>query len=180
MPTKEARSTPVDENEYLLPEFCAKRTLILGCGNILFGDDGFGPAVIEHLLSHYDIPEDIYVMDVGTGVRKLLFTLALSPGNTQRIILIDSVDKGRKPGEIFELLFKDLPLEKADDLFLHLAPSYNLAKELSDTEIDIRILACQVGTIPETVRPGLSDAVKEAVPRMCSHITKEFLAGVSK
>lgn len=64
MPTKEARSTPVDENEYLLPEFCAKRTLILGCGNILFGDDGFGPAVIEYLLSHYDIPDDLSLIHI--------------------------------------------------------------------------------------------------------------------
>ncbi|MGQ9582191.1 MAG: hydrogenase maturation protease [Thermoplasmatota archaeon] len=34
-----------------LPEYCTARVLVLGCGNPLVGDDGFGPAVAERLLS---------------------------------------------------------------------------------------------------------------------------------
>lgn len=157
-----------------LPDFCTKRTLILGCGNQLFGDDGFGPAVIEYLLAHYKVPDDVYMMDVGTGVRKLLFTLSLSPERPDQIILIDAVDKGRAPGEIFELSLEDLPLEKIDDFSLHQVPSSNLARELREAGIAIHVLACQVGTIPESVKPGLSDALKNAVPKMCAEIAKGF------
>lgn len=32
-----------------VPKCYKKSVLVLGCGNILFGDDGFGPAVVEHL-----------------------------------------------------------------------------------------------------------------------------------
>ena len=60
-----------------LPAFCRARVLILGVGNLLFGDDGFGPAVAEHLDKLYAPSDDVYIMDVGTGVRKLLFTLTL-------------------------------------------------------------------------------------------------------
>ena len=55
--------------EYI-PEIYRKHVLILGCGNILFGDDGFGPAVCEYLKTHFEIPEDIGAEDCGTGVRE--------------------------------------------------------------------------------------------------------------
>jgi len=33
-----------------LPDYCTAGVLVLGCGNPLMGDDGFGPAVAERLL----------------------------------------------------------------------------------------------------------------------------------
>lgn len=153
-----------------LPAFCTKPTLILGCGNTLFGDDGFGPAVIEYLLTRYDIPDDVYVMDVGTGVRKLLFTLALSPERPRQIVLIDAVDKGRPPGEIFEISLDDIPMEKIDDFSLHQVPSSNLAKELKNAGVDIRVMVCQIAHVPENVEPGLSEVLLRAVPKMCERI----------
>jgi coenzyme F420 hydrogenase subunit delta len=158
----------------LLPAFCGKRMLILGCGNRLLGDDGFGPAVIEHLLAHHEIPDDVYVMDVGTGVRKLLFTLSLSPDRPQRIVIIDAVDKGRTPGEILELLPEDLPREKIDDFSLHQVPSSNLARELREAGVDVCILCCQTEIIPQSVKPGLSASLRSAVPMMCDRIAKEI------
>jgi len=157
-----------------LPDFCTKRTLILGCGNLLFGDDGFGPAVIEYLRSNYEIPDDTYVMDVGTGVRELLFTIILSPEKVQRVVIIDAIDKGKAPGEIFELPIEEVSVEKIDDLSLHQMPSSNLAKELMDVGVDVRILCCQAAVIPGSVGQGLSEAVKDAVARMCRFIAKEF------
>ena len=164
--------------EKILPDFCTKRTLILGCGNVLFGDDGFGPAVVEYLQSHYRIPDDVYLMDAGTGVRKLLFTLALSPERVRQIIIVDAVDKGRIPGETFEISLEDVPREKTDDLSLHQVPSSNLAKDLRDIGIDIHILVCQVAAIPEIVRPGLSDSIMDAVPKMSNLIARGYFTSL--
>ena len=61
--------------------------LILGCGNTLFGDDGFGPAVIEHLEAHYPIPETVLVRDLGTGIRDFLFDLLISTIKPRRIYI---------------------------------------------------------------------------------------------
>ena len=55
-----------------------KSILIFGCGNILWGDDGFGPAVIAHLKEHYLLPDDVLALDVGTSIRDILFDLILS------------------------------------------------------------------------------------------------------
>ncbi len=166
------------EDESNLPEFCRKPILILGCGNRLFGDDGFGPAVMEHLLTGSQLPEEVYAMDVGTGIRKLLFTILLSSIHPRQIMVIDAVDKGKKPGEIFELALDDLPQEKIDDFSFHQSPSPNLARELKDAGIDVRVMVCQVASIPECVTPGLSAPLMDAVPRMCGLIIKNLMNGV--
>ena len=39
---------------------------VIGMGNVLMGDDGFGPYVIEVLKSRYEFQPSTHVMDVGT------------------------------------------------------------------------------------------------------------------
>lgn len=158
-----------------LPIYCRKEILIAGCGNKLFGDDGFGPEVVEYLTSHYSIPENICLLDVGTGIRKILFTLSLSEVRPNLIVVIDAVDKGRRPGEVFEISIDEIPEEKIDDFSIHQVPSSNLLKELQDfCSVRVRVLACQVKTIPEEIQPGLSEPVKKAVPLMAQKIAEEY------
>jgi coenzyme F420 hydrogenase subunit delta len=158
-----------------LPIYCQKEILIAGCGNKLFGDDGFGPEVVEYLLSHYDIPDNICLLDVGTGIRKILFTISLGEPRPKVIVIIDAVDKGRKPGEIFEITLNEIPKEKIDDFSMHQVPSSNLLKELQDNcSVKVRVMACQIKTIPETMQSGLSRPVKKAVTLMAKRIVKEY------
>jgi len=158
-----------------LPVYCRNETLIAGCGNKLFGDDGFGPEVVEYLTSHYSIPENICLLDVGTGIRKILFTLSLSEVRPKVIVIIDAVDKGKKPGEIFEISLDEIPEEKIDDFSIHQVPSSNLLKELQDLcSVKVRVMACQVKTIPEDIQTGLSEPVKKAVPLMAQRIVEEY------
>lgn len=158
-----------------LPEFCLKPILILGCGNILFGDDGFGPAVIDYLQKHYQIPEHICLLDAGTGARKYLFTLALSDERPKEIVIIDAVDKGMPVGELFEISIDDIPLEKADDFSMHQAPTSNLLKEIKEkNNVKVRVLACQVASIPAEINSGLSEPLEKAVPLLSSIIHSEY------
>ena len=162
----------MDEN---LPEYCRKPVLVLGCGNILFGDDGFGPAVIEHLKRNYKVPDNACVLDVGTGARQILFTLVLSEKKPESIIIVDAVDFGRKPGEIFEIPLEEIPAIKTDDFSIHQVPSSNLLRELRDfCNVKVTILVCQVGHIPESVQPGLSEPVKKAIPGLCIMVMEKF------
>jgi coenzyme F420 hydrogenase subunit delta len=158
-----------------LPIYCQKEILIAGCGNKLFGDDGFGPEVIEYLLDRYEIPDHICLLDVGTAIRKILFTISLSEPRPKVIVIIDAVDKGRKPGEIFEIALDEIPLEKIDDFSMHQVPSSNLLKELQDLcAVKVRVMACQIKMIPETMQGGLSEPLKKAVPLMAQRIAAEF------
>ena len=158
-----------------LPVYCRKEILITGCGNKLFGDDGFGPEVVEYLTDHFNIPENICLLDVGTGVRKILFTISLSEPRPKVIVVIDAVDKGRKPGEIFDISIDEIPMEKIDDFSIHQVPSSNLLKELQDLcSVRVRVMACQIKSIPETMQSGLSEPVKKAVPLMAQRIAEDY------
>ncbi len=157
----------------VIPEFCRKPVLVLGCGNVLFGDDGFGPAVVQRLEEELPAASRgrICLLDVGTGARGVLFTLALSEVRPERLIVVDAVDAGRPPGELFTLPLDQMPAPKLDDFSMHQVPTSNLLRELRDARgVSVEILCCQVARIPETVAPGLSDAVRDALPAACRAI----------
>lgn len=160
----------------MLSEIFDKSVLIFGCGNILLGDDGFGPAVIRHLRENFPLPEDVLALDVGTSIREILFDLILSDNKPEKIIIVDAVEHpGRKPGEIFEIAVEDIPLQKIADFSLHQFPTVNMLKELKDhTGIEITILVAQVQEIPEELREGLTPALAAAVPLACQRIVRNI------
>ncbi len=163
----------LDESD--LPDFCRKPIVVLGIGNVLFGDDGFGCAVVDYLESHCQIPETVCLLDAGTGVRKLLFTLCLSPARPQRLLIIDAIDAGRTPGEIFEIDPAEIPPVKLDDFSMHQLPTSNLLRELQETcGVEVRVLACQTGPLPEEISQGLSTAVRRAVPQAAEWLVREY------
>lgn len=147
-----------------LPTFCRARVLILGVGNVLFGNDGFGPEVIDYLTRHFEIPEDICVMDVGTGARKVLFTVSLSETRPQEIVIVDAVDWGHEIGDVLEIPVESLPVTKVDDFSLHQVPTSNMLRELQvDCGVKVSVIVCDVGEIPQIIEPGLSSASEAAV-----------------
>jgi coenzyme F420 hydrogenase subunit delta len=146
--------------------------LIFGCGNILFGDDGFGPAVAKYLQDNYPLPADVLVLDVGTSIRDLLFNLVLSEKKPQKIIVIDAVDyPDRQPGEVFEIPVEGIPDKKTADFSLHQFPTVNLLQELKEhTRVEVHVLVVQVKDLPEEVNPGLSPEVTAAIKEVCARI----------
>jgi hydrogenase maturation protease len=69
---------------------------VLGLGNVLTGDDGFGPAVISVLQAAFEWPAHVEVLDVGTP------GLDLTPfvGGAQVVVLVDTVASQGAPGEL--------------------------------------------------------------------------------
>lgn len=168
-------------DESVLPDFCRKPTLVLGCGNILFGDDGFGCAAVDYMERHCGLPETVCLLDAGTSVRKLLFTLCLSPARPRRLLILDAIDGGRNPGEIFEIDPAEIPVVKLDDFSLHQLPTSNLLRELQEScGIEVRVLACQTGPLPKEIAPGLSPPIRAALPRAAEWLMQEYLPGNSR
>lgn len=150
-------------------------TMIFGCGNVVMGDDGYGPSVIDELNAHYDIPDDVRIEDVGTCVREYLFDfLLMAEGRPDRIIILDAVDfPNREPGEVFYISPDSIPLKKIHDFSLHQFPTVNMLLELEQhTGIEIKILAAQIKCIPEEITPGLSEPMSKAVPVACEMISQ--------
>lgn len=161
-----------------LPDFCRRPTVVLGVGNILFGDDGFGCAVVDYVEAHYPVPEAVCLLDAGTSVRKLLFTLCLSAARPQRLLILDAIDAGRSPGEIFEIDPAEIPPVKLDDFSMHQLPTSNMLRELQATcGVEVRVLACQTGPLPVEIFLGLSKAVADAVPQAAEWLVREYFSG---
>ena len=148
------------------------KNLVFGCGNPLFGDDGFGPEVIDYLENDYTLPPDTAWIDVGTSIRDVLFDIILSDKKPEKIIIIDTVDTDDKhPGDIYEIDIDQINPKKISDYSLHQFPTTNMLKELKDeTDIDIVMLVTQVNSIPEEVHPGISKQVMNAVPEISKKI----------
>lgn len=49
-----------------------ERIVVLGLGNILYGDEGFGVRVAERLYSRYAFPDNVEIVDAGTQGHPLL------------------------------------------------------------------------------------------------------------
>ncbi|HWQ63877.1 MAG TPA: hydrogenase maturation protease [Methanospirillum sp.] len=135
-------------------------TVITGCGNPLYADDGFGPAVIQNLKTCV-LPAGVKAIDTGTGGNEFVFSL-LDPMVTRRLIVVDAADFGAKPGSLTLINLSDLPAGGITD---HqpggVAETLLMMKDIKE----ILLLGCQPGmvTYPE-MHIGLSPEVTSAIP----------------
>ena len=72
-----------------------RKTLVLGLGNVILGDEGVGVHVVRALQQH-TLPEGVECLDGGTGGFVLLEPLE----NADRIVLIDAAADGNPPGTV--------------------------------------------------------------------------------
>lgn len=145
---------------------------IFGCGNVLLGDDGFGPAVIEQLL-RAGLPASVQAMDVGTAIREhLLDYLMLPELRPAVLIVVDAApQQGGAPGEVRLCTPDDLPANKIHDFSLHQFPTVNLLRELqAETGMTVMVLVAHPSVPVDCFGPGLSPAMRAAVDKACQQI----------
>ncbi len=149
--------------------------MILGCGNILLGDDGFGPAVIARL-HEIGVPEAVQAIDVGTSIREQLLDYLLDPRlRPQLLVVVDAAYQGGlAPGTLWSCHPRELSAGKVHDFSLHQFPTVNLLSELAvETGMQVVLVLAQAATLPETIAPGLSPAMARAVEQACQLILQK-------
>ena len=88
---------------------------ILGVGNVILRDEGFGVRVAEDLDAHYDFPESVQVIDGGT----LGIELTQYVTGTKKLLVIDSINGGQAPGTRFHFHNDDIMAHFQDKLSAH-------------------------------------------------------------
>jgi hydrogenase maturation protease len=83
------------------------KTLIVGFGNVLLGDDGFGVEVIKRLAAS-DLPPHVETMDV--GIAGMHFVLHLMD-RFEAVIVVDAVKRGQPPGTLYVFTPSDTDLD---------------------------------------------------------------------
>lgn len=149
------------------------RTLVLGVGNILWADEGFGVRAVEALDQGYDCGTDVELMDGGTRGLALLEPITTA----DRLLLLDAVVFGGKPGELRFVTNDDVPSfigQKAMSLHqtgmqdvLSLANLQGcLPTEVALIGIEPEIMEDYSGGLTETVAAVLPEAVDLAVTQL--------------
>ncbi len=83
----------------------AGNTVLLGIGNTLWADEGFGPQVVARMRDRGDLLPPVELVDGGT---QGLYLLPLVQ-DAARMIVFDAVDFGRPPGEMVVLRDDEIP-----------------------------------------------------------------------
>lgn len=83
----------------------ARRVVVLGVGNLLWADEGFGVRCVEALGAAWELPPDVEVMDGGT------LGLALVPElvDATHVLLFDAVAHRGEPGTLIVARDDEVP-----------------------------------------------------------------------
>ncbi len=74
----------------------AQRVVVMGLGNLLWADEGFGIRVAERLYARYHWPEEVEIVDGGTQGLNLLGYVE----QASHLLLLDAIDYGLAPGSL--------------------------------------------------------------------------------
>ena len=89
--------------------------LVLGLGNTIMTDDGFGVKVVTTLSSRYHFQGSVQLLDGGTLGLDLLPYLE----EIESLLIIDALDMRDDPGKIFRLEGDEVPRAFASKLSVH-------------------------------------------------------------
>jgi hydrogenase maturation protease len=141
-----------------------RKTLILGIGNILLGDEGIGVRVIEYL-RQLDLSDHVECVDGGTAGADLLEILC----DRDRVIIIDAMNGNYPPGTVVRMTADMIVPPESSALSLHeldLPQTLAMTKMLGCPPKDVLILGIQPEKLECSIE--LSPRLKEIVPDIAS------------
>ena len=144
--------------------------LVLGIGNLLWADEGFGVRCVEHLAAQWQVPEGVTVMDGGT---QGLYLLPYVQG-AKRLIVFDAIDYGLPPGTMKRVEGDEVPrFMGAKKMSLHqtgfqeVIAAADLTGQLPEALLLIGVQPEELedygGSLRPVVKARLDDAVAMAV-----------------
>ena len=82
----------------------AERTIVIGIGNTIHRDDGAGVHALRRLEADPRLPDNVKLVDGGTRGLELLADVH----GCARLLLLDAIDVGEKPGTVIRMTANDL------------------------------------------------------------------------
>ena len=149
---------------------------VIGLGNILRGDDGIGPVIIQQLEESKN-SLSIQLCDAGSDAFTILDQLLES----EPIVIIDCARMGKKPGTVQKILvknIKNLPVNLGMSLHGYsLTEVWQIARSMGvDNDLSV------IGVEPDSVQfnSGLSEVVKKSIPLILQMVAEEAKKNAEK
>ena len=150
-------------------------TLLIGIGNAYRNDDGVGPVVIRELQAK-GLPDTSCIESDGDGA-----TLIDAWSTDSKVILIDAVSSGAKPGTIhrFDALAQPIPasLSFLSTHAFGVAEALRLARALHRLPASLLVYGIEGKNF--AVGADLSPEVEHAAHEVVEQIVKEFQAALT-
>ena len=147
--------------------------LVLGVGNILWADEGFGVRCVEHFAQTWSVPDTVELLDGGTQGLALVNDLA----EARRILIFDAVDAGLAPAELVTVRGEDVPKFAAGKkVSLHqtsMMELLTLAEFMGGAPEEITLIGCQPVELEDYgggLRPAVAAKVDEAIARAADEL----------
>jgi len=148
------------------------RTVILGIGNWLLGDEGVGIHLVDALKEHLAGYANITLADGGTSPDAMLLL-----DDIDRLIVLDAISGGYKPGTVYRFAGDDIEQMKSPGISLH---EWSAADSLSAKSLIGKLPreTVVIGIEPERVDWGtdLSDTVESKLPEVIGLVLNEIQA----
>lgn len=143
------------------------RTLVLGLGNILLGDEGVGVRVARALATE-DLPADVDVLEVGTAILDALPAIETA----DRLIVVDAVKADGSPGSVYRIPFDEM-LRPAVIASLH---GFDLSRVLALSGREQVPEVVVIGVEPHSISWSLdlSEPVNDALPTVLRAVRDEL------
>lgn len=146
-------------------------TLILGIGNILWADEGFGVRCVEAMNAGFDFEDDVRLMDGGTqGLFLLPWICSVS-----RLLIFDAIDFGLAPGELRVIQDEDVPQYMGvKKISMHQTGFQEVlmsARLLRDSPQQLALIGVQPEKLDDyggSLRASVRRRIPEAVERGCA------------
>jgi len=141
------------------------RALVIGCGNLLRGDDAAGPVLVRRMWDR-GLPDGVGCADGGTGGMDVAFQMRGVP----HVILVDACSSGSEPGTLFEVPGHEVEqLPPPTGINLHAFRwdhAIAFARWLLKDEYPGKVTAYLIEGARYEIGEGLSPAVDAAVDRL--------------
>lgn len=139
----------------------AAEITVLGIGNTILSDEGFGVRVVEYLKKNYDFPESVALIDGGTlGVELQHFIVG-----TRKLLIIDSIDGEVEAGKIFHLHGDEILKHFTQKISAHEIGIQDILTMLEITDKKIPVVEL-IGAQPYSLEAGteLTEQMQKLVP----------------
>jgi hydrogenase maturation protease len=139
-----------------------RRVLVLGIGNILWADEGFGVRVVEEFHRRYVLPDNVTLLDGGTqGLYLVNFVQ-----DADDLIVFDAIDYGVAPGTLKLVRDDEVPkFTGVKKMSLHqtgFQEVLSAADLLGQYPKRLALIGCQAQDLEDWGGP-LTDVVREQI-----------------
>jgi hydrogenase maturation protease len=150
-----------------------RKVTVLGIGNILLSDEGFGVKVVLKMMQNYQFPENVCLVDGNVLGLSLLGTIS----DTDYLIVVDAVKNKGEPGTVYRIDTKDIPnriraknsLHQVD--FLEALTLCQALDHVPETVI-FGVEPKDIETVQDKLTPEIKDKMNAVINMVLTELTK--------